>query len=49
MLPIISYSAVGATLTVEDDNFCYPACGPSEILYLIVVLSEPDVILEALQ
>ena len=45
----ISYSALGGTLTVEDDNFGYPACGPSEILYVIVVLSEPDVILEALQ
>ena len=49
MLQIISYSALGGTLTVEEDNFCYPACGPSEISYVIVVLSESDVILEALQ
>ena len=49
MLQIISYSTLGGTLTVEEDNFCYPACGPSEILYVIVVLSESDVILEALQ
>ena len=49
MLQIISYSALGGALTVEDANFCYPACGPSYILYVIVVLSEPDVILEALQ